>query len=106
MVGVFFGLCSDLENVHIIFVAIINGGWGPWSSYTICSKLCGTGSKSRTRLCNNPVPSKGGSGCSGVSTDTVYCHTEACPCSGSHCPGNYKIQIVCQAQTIIPQHTH
>ena len=67
----------------------INGGWSPWSSYTSCTRSCGTGNKSRYRTCNSPLPSNGGSACTGLSKETVHCHTQACPCSGSHCPGYY-----------------
>ena len=74
-----------------ISLAPVNGGWSQWSSYSTCSNSCGVGDQSRYRSCNNPSPSNGGSTCAGVSTETIHCHTEACPCSGSHCPGQQFI---------------
>lgn len=32
----------------------VNGGWGQWSTWSHCSKTCGTGVQSAERECNNP----------------------------------------------------
>ncbi|XP_070775549.1 complement component C8 alpha chain [Enoplosus armatus] len=40
--------------------------WGAWSS-------CASGSKTRTRTCNNPVPDGGGANCLGSSSQTQRC---------------------------------
>lgn len=53
----------------------VNGGWGSWSSWSSCSG----GSQTRTRLCNNPSPSNGGSYCVGSSTQTQSCGGPALP---------------------------
>lgn len=54
----------------------VNGGWSSWSGWSGWS-ACSGGSKSRsrTRSCDNPNPSCGGSACSGPSSET-----EVVPC--------------------------
>lgn len=32
----------------------VNGGWGQWSTWSYCSRTCGTGVQSAERECNNP----------------------------------------------------
>lgn len=32
----------------------VDGEWGPWGPYSSCSRTCGGGIKSTTRLCNRP----------------------------------------------------
>ena len=58
---------------------IVNAGWGSWSSYSGCSKNCGGGVHSRSRVCNNPVASCGGSSCTGSTSQTSSCNTHTCP---------------------------
>lgn len=45
--------------------ALRNGGWTPWSSWSICSSSCGIGFEVRQRSCNNPAPRHGGRVCVG-----------------------------------------
>lgn len=42
-----------------------NGGWTPWSSWSLCSSSCGIGFEVRQRSCNNPAPHHGGRVCVG-----------------------------------------
>merc|ERR1711963_1331737 len=61
---------------------IVNGQWGSWSNYgyySTCTKSCGSGTQRRTRQCNNPPPSNGGSYCVGDAENTRQCNTESCP---------------------------
>ncbi|CAD5118464.1 DgyrCDS7169 [Dimorphilus gyrociliatus] len=60
----------------------INGGWSAWSNWGSCSVTCGAGTRGRTRQCNNPSPSEGGSECSGSGGDSEECTMSACPTSG------------------------
>ncbi|XP_069105032.1 SCO-spondin-like [Argopecten irradians] len=60
----------------------VNGGWGSWGSYGSCSVTCGSGTRSKTRQCNNPTPAHGGSSCSGSGTQTTSCTLSACPIDG------------------------
>jgi len=64
----------------------VNGGWSSWSDWSECSSEC-NGTQTRTRSCNNPAPSCGGSDCSEDSTETkscggcdprFYCEGESC----------------------------
>ncbi|XP_021098568.1 hemicentin-1 [Heterocephalus glaber] len=57
----------------------VDGGWGNWQSWSHCSVSCGGGEKTRKRLCDNPVPSKGGRSCRGDATQVSRCNTQACP---------------------------
>jgi len=56
----------------------VNGQWGSWSAYGECSKKCGGGKQSRSRSCDNPAPSGGGSTCSGDSSEQQDCNTQEC----------------------------
>ena len=56
-----------------------NGNWGPWSTWSACSKACGGGKRARYRFCNNPFPAHGGKECSGIRTLKEDCNTESCP---------------------------
>jgi len=60
----------------------VNGEWGSWSGYSSCSKTCGRGTQTRTRYCDNPRPSNGGSDCSGRSREDRECNVQRCPVDG------------------------
>ncbi|KAK6187216.1 hypothetical protein SNE40_005292 [Patella caerulea] len=60
----------------------VNGGWGEWLDYGDCSATCGTGSKTRSRQCNNPPPSNDGEFCEGDDTETAECNLPLCPVNG------------------------
>ncbi|KAL8591061.1 hypothetical protein ACOMHN_037294 [Nucella lapillus] len=55
-----------------------DGGWGSWTVWTTCSVTCGSGKRSRFRICNNPLPEHGGRHCSGHPVQWSYCLT-TCP---------------------------
>ena len=51
--------------------------WGEWSSWTGCSKTCGSGRRSRERDCetkDKPVVN-----CTGASIEVESCNTQPCP---------------------------
>jgi len=57
----------------------VDGNWGSWTEWLRCSKNCGGGTQYRSRSCDNPMPSNGGSGCSGDSKQQQDCNTHDCP---------------------------
>ena len=64
------------ENAHInLFDVFPDGGWGTWGAWGSCSVTCGSGNQTRTRLCNAPPPSLGGSPCSGSNSISQPCNT-------------------------------
>ncbi|CAJ1069213.1 A disintegrin and metalloproteinase with thrombospondin motifs 12 [Xyrichtys novacula] len=56
----------------------INGGWGQWSTWSYCSRTCGTGVQSAERECNNPKPEFGGKYCTGERKRYRTCNTTPC----------------------------
>nr|XP_048286978.1 hemicentin-1 isoform X1 [Myodes glareolus] len=60
----------------------VHGVWSVWQPWGACSKSCGKGSQTRTRLCNNPPPSFGGAYCSGAETQMQVCNERNCPVDG------------------------
>jgi len=57
----------------------VDGQWSEWGTWSTCSKTCGGGKSTRTRMCNNPSPANGGSDCAGDSEESQDCNTETCP---------------------------
>ena len=60
----------------------VNGSWGPWSQWSVCSRTCNIGQRRRIRSCDSPAPSNGGLHCnySGDSAvDVVNCKMDDCP---------------------------
>nr|XP_058970077.1 uncharacterized protein LOC131796502 [Pocillopora verrucosa] len=71
---------DDRESVRSCFAPCpVDGGFGLWSAWATCSKTCGTGTKSRSRLCNNPVPASGGENCTADFTQARSCQLRSCP---------------------------
>uniref|UniRef100_A0A6Q2Y9S5 Thrombospondin-2 n=1 Tax=Esox lucius TaxID=8010 RepID=A0A6Q2Y9S5_ESOLU len=60
----------------------IDGRWGPWSPWAICSASCGGGVRGRTRVCNSPEPQYGGKKCPGEAIDSNACNKQDCPIDG------------------------
>uniref|UniRef100_A0A1A7WAZ4 ADAM metallopeptidase with thrombospondin type 1 motif, 12 n=1 Tax=Iconisemion striatum TaxID=60296 RepID=A0A1A7WAZ4_9TELE len=56
----------------------VNGGWGPWSKWSHCSRTCGTGVQAADRECNNPKPEFGGKYCTGERKRYRTCNTKPC----------------------------
>ncbi|KAM6977691.1 SCO-spondin [Aplochiton taeniatus] len=75
----------------------VNGGWSPWSRWSLCSAECDSGVQTRERLCNTPSPQYGGSSCPGPHIQTRDCNSH--PCSGV-CPEGmvHMTAAECQAQ--------
>ena len=65
-------VCVNVELIcSISFFYISVGTWSEWSNFSECSKTCGTGIKSRTRLCY-------GGFCSGNQKQTMECNRKEC----------------------------
>ena len=65
----------------------VNCKWSSWSSFTSCSKTCGSGgTQSRTRS-KTQVEKYGGSPCSGSVSDSKSCFVK-------YCPGRYLSNIL------------
>ncbi|XP_078313487.1 coadhesin-like [Crassostrea virginica] len=56
----------------------VNGNWGTWTSYGACSVTCGVGTQQRTRSCDNPAPSGGGTTCPGDALEARTCFDVTC----------------------------
>ncbi|CAF1003146.1 unnamed protein product [Adineta ricciae] len=74
----------------IITRCIIDGGFSPWSSWSACTKSCGTGEQTRSRTCTQPSPSMlesgfnsqnsslAGMNCTGDFTQVKTCNEQQC----------------------------
>ncbi|XP_065179007.1 SCO-spondin-like [Sycon ciliatum] len=61
----------------------VNGQWSPWTVWSGCSQSCGTsGVRTRTRDCDNPPPSNGGTVCRGATSERETCNRVQCPVDG------------------------
>ena len=60
----------------------VHGEWSTWSQWSECSSSCSSGTKARTRTCNNPSPTNGGHTCTGNATETEWCQIIPCPIHG------------------------
>ena len=67
--------CSNFPSF-----SLVNGNWGSWTAWGSCKVTCGTGSKSRSRVCDNPAPEHGGADCVGDEEEQEGCILE--PCAG------------------------
>nr|XP_053650237.1 hemicentin-1-like [Cherax quadricarinatus] len=61
---------------------LLDGNWGSWESWSVCSVSCGGGMRRRQRQCNDPPPSNGGRFCPGSDTLEDYCNLDMCPING------------------------
>ncbi|XP_077194718.1 A disintegrin and metalloproteinase with thrombospondin motifs 20 isoform X4 [Paroedura picta] len=69
------GICISKE----IERSPVDGEWGPWEPYSSCTRTCGGGIKSTTRLCNQPEPKHGGKYCVGRRMKFRSCNIDSCP---------------------------
>ncbi|XP_025106624.1 uncharacterized protein LOC112571665 isoform X2 [Pomacea canaliculata] len=60
----------------------VDGNWGEWSEFTLCSATCGLGTKKRMRECDNPAPASGGRMCAGLPVFAKKCEIAKCPQDG------------------------
>ena len=55
-----------------------DGHWSDWMHWSSCSATCGIGTKTRSRICNNPAPLNGGKNCFGNVSEMQYCDEAIC----------------------------
>eukprot|EP00105_Crassostrea_gigas_P019200 XP_011437616.1 PREDICTED: coadhesin [Crassostrea gigas] len=60
----------------------VDGHWGSWSQFTLCSATCGSGTMVRTRTCDNPPAQFGGKQCNGPPYEEKRCKNKNCPLHG------------------------
>ena len=70
--------CSNAIHMSSLYLSV-DGGFGLWSAWTTCSQTCGTGTKSRTRSCDSPVPNYNGQNCTGDYSQAISCKITSCP---------------------------
>ncbi|CAI9719167.1 disintegrin and metalloproteinase with thrombospondin motifs 14 [Octopus vulgaris] len=71
--------CLTYKLMHLTKPWIVRaGGWGNWSSYTKCSRTCGTGVQFSFRDCNNPKPIQS-KYCDGSEYKAKLCNEQPCP---------------------------
>ena len=66
----------------------VDGKWGAWSKYSMCSKPCGGGTQKKSRKCNNPSPAHLGYKCYSRKRERVLDETFTRSCNSRACPGN------------------
>ena len=66
-----------MYHIYRLFV-IVNGIWGMWGEWSTCSRTCDSGTLTRSRSCDNPVPAHGGSDYPGNKYDTTQCNIQTC----------------------------
>ena len=69
----------SLNCIVLLFPCLVDGKWRIWGSWSSCSVTCGSGKRSRSRLCTNPAPSNGGRACSGLKGQDQHCSKSNCP---------------------------
>jgi len=60
----------------------MDGSWSSWENWTRCSKTCGGGFHFRTRKCDDPMPSRGGTQCQGPDIISKPCNNFTCEVDG------------------------
>ncbi|KAK7448538.1 hypothetical protein BaRGS_00040086 [Batillaria attramentaria] len=60
----------------------VSGGWGEWAEWSVCSKSCRGGGRTRQRACDSPSPMHGGLECLGEQNQTEFCNVQVCPGDG------------------------
>ncbi|XP_077980914.1 A disintegrin and metalloproteinase with thrombospondin motifs 6-like [Glandiceps talaboti] len=56
----------------------IDGQWGEWTSWGVCSRTCGGGVSTSERHCDSPRPAHGGKFCIGERKKYKSCNTDDC----------------------------
>lgn len=70
------GECVSIGAEHR---AKVDGGWGEWRSWEMCSRTCGGGVQRALRDCDSPKPANGGKYCVGQRERYRSCNVADCP---------------------------
>lgn len=77
---------AAIPSFYVVKRATLNGGYTPWSDWSVCSSDCGDGIRFRTRDCANPVPGRFGQTCLkqslGQPKEEENCKIKECPIDG------------------------
>ncbi|KAM8881275.1 SCO-spondin isoform 1-T4 [Synchiropus picturatus] len=78
---VYHGIGAQIQTqpCPVITFCPVHGSWSPWSPWSECDSC--TGSSTRVRSCNTPVPRFGGLPCLGESRQNQGCHDNVTDCS-------------------------
>ena len=72
-------MCTSSFYTGSPFPLTDDPGYSPWKAWDTCSETCGSsGTKTRTRACDNPSPKTGDVTCSGDSSETQSCNQIPC----------------------------
>ena len=71
--------CSQVIKLINSILSTVDGGWGPWVEWSLCSSSCGLGTQTRFRYCDNPSPAYGGRACTGPRLGSRNCNRGLCP---------------------------
>mgnify|MGYP002260280002 CR=1 FL=1 len=63
------------EELISSVLIIVDGMWSSWSAWTACSKTCGKGIQTRTRICDSPKPVNNDTFCLGDGVQEQICST-------------------------------
>ncbi|KAG1678920.1 A disintegrin and metalloproteinase with thrombospondin motifs 6 [Nymphon striatum] len=73
------GWCYNGQCIrHGIRPKPVDGGWGPWSTWSSCSRSCGGGIETSSRKCVNPRPQNKGKYCTGTRHRYRSCNIHDC----------------------------
>ncbi|XP_066284403.1 complement component C6-like [Branchiostoma lanceolatum] len=75
--GTYGTSCEKVADPSLA-VKDVDGNWGCWAGWSVCSARCGGGASGRKRACDNPVNSGGGQFCTGDNLDSKTCNVFAC----------------------------
>nr|XP_022294190.1 A disintegrin and metalloproteinase with thrombospondin motifs adt-1-like [Crassostrea virginica] len=67
-------------------VCPVDGAWGAWMGWSVCTVSCGGGTRVRFRNCDNPAPAHSGLTCSGSAQEAADCNAQQCRVDGSWTP--------------------
>ena len=59
------------------FIFLVDCEWNDFGEWTSCSKTCGGGERSRSRIVKT-IEQKGGNPCTGEATEVESCNTNSC----------------------------